>query len=171
MNIGLSDVIENVKQGREYALLGNYESSQVHYQGAIQQINRISSQLNDPDRVQQWQEVRSVGLMYRLDVKQTPKTNLKHPNYNVQIQRIVAIEYESVRDLQNILLDFKCDSRHSRLPNHRRDSHSLARSSALSMSMVSINSSGRPYVSPNNQDYWMANSRESSVLCAKNTTE
>lgn len=57
MNVSLADIIENTKLGREFALLGNYESSLVYYQGVLQQINRLISSINDPLRGQQWQEV------------------------------------------------------------------------------------------------------------------
>lgn len=57
MNVSLSDIIENTKLGREFALLGNYESSLVYYQSVLQQISRLISSISDPIRDQQWQEV------------------------------------------------------------------------------------------------------------------
>lgn len=66
MNIGLSDIIENTKLGREYALLGNYESSLVYYQGVLQQINRLILSINDQARGQQWQEVCESYLVHHL---------------------------------------------------------------------------------------------------------
>lgn len=58
-----------------------------------------------------------------------------------QIQRMVALEYENVRDLQATLLDFKCDNRNNRFIGSRQND--LSRSGGLSLSMVSINSSGQ----------------------------
>lgn len=116
MNIALSDIVENTRLGREYALLGNYESSLVYYQGVLQQINRLILSINDEARNQLWQE----------------------------IQKLIVLEFESVRNLQNILLDFKCDNRGNRLIESHRLNGNLIRSSGLSLSMVSINSSGQP---------------------------
>jgi len=58
MNIGLSEIIDNTRLGREFALLGNYESSLVYYEGVLQQISRLLGTINDHARAQQWQEVR-----------------------------------------------------------------------------------------------------------------
>lgn len=60
MNINLSDIIENTKLGRTYALLGNYESSLVHYQGVLQQINRLLASITEQGRIQIWKEVSKV---------------------------------------------------------------------------------------------------------------
>lgn len=114
MNVSLSEIVENTKLGREYALLGNYESSLVYYQGVLQQINRMISSITDHNRIQQWQE----------------------------IQRMIALECENVSDLQNVLLEFKCDNKNNRFVGQRQSN--LSKSSGLSMSMVSINSSGQP---------------------------
>lgn len=57
MSTNLSDIIENTKIGREYALLGNYESSLVYYQGVLQQINSLLVSLSDGTRIHLWQEV------------------------------------------------------------------------------------------------------------------
>lgn len=58
MNVSLSEIIENTKLGREFALLGNYESSMVYYQGVLQQISRMIASITDHNRGQLWQEVR-----------------------------------------------------------------------------------------------------------------
>lgn len=59
MNCNLHDIVENTKLGRTYALLGNYESSLIHYQGVLQQVNRLISTINEPERVHIWREVSS----------------------------------------------------------------------------------------------------------------
>lgn len=116
MSVALTDIVENTRLGREYALLGNYESSLVYYQGVLQQINRLILSINDEPRNQLWHD----------------------------IQRLIALECESVRDLQNILANFKCDNRNNRLIGHQtRQYGNLMRASGLSLSMVSINSSGQ----------------------------
>lgn len=63
------------------------------------------------------------------------------PIFRLQIQRLIALESENVRDLQNLLLDFKCDNKNNRLIGSRQIN--LSKSSGLSLSMVSINSSGQ----------------------------
>lgn len=54
---------------------------------------------------------------------------------------MIALECENVRDLQNVLLDFKCDNRNNRFLGSRQSN--LAKSNGLSLSMVSISSSGK----------------------------
>lgn len=114
MSAVLNDIIEDTKLGREYALLGNYESSLVYYHGVLQQINRLIGSIADENRIKLWRD----------------------------IQKLLAYECENVRDLQNILLDFKCDNRSNRLASGgNRYQSSLAKSSGLSLSMISISSS------------------------------
>lgn len=81
MSISIRDICENTKMAREYALLGNYETSLVYYQGVVQQIHRLLQTINDAIRKERWQ----------------------------QIQQQVAQEYESVKDIQNVLMDFKAE--------------------------------------------------------------
>lgn len=57
MNISVADICENTKMGREFALLGNYETALVYYQGVVQQIHRLLQSVNDPMRKERWQEV------------------------------------------------------------------------------------------------------------------
>lgn len=57
MNVSLSEIIENTRLGREYALLGNYESSLVYYQGVLQHVSRMIASITDHNRGQLWQEV------------------------------------------------------------------------------------------------------------------
>uniref|UniRef100_A0A668RX73 Katanin p60 subunit A1 n=1 Tax=Oreochromis aureus TaxID=47969 RepID=A0A668RX73_OREAU len=55
--MNLSDICDNAKKGREYALLGNYDSSIVYYQGVIQQIHKHCQSLRDPALTVRWQQV------------------------------------------------------------------------------------------------------------------
>jgi len=68
--------------GREYALLGNYETSLVYYQGVMQQIQKLLATIQDPTRKQKWQQVR----------------------------QDIAQEYEQVKDISSILASFKTDN-------------------------------------------------------------
>uniref|UniRef100_UPI00398F3FA3 katanin p60 ATPase-containing subunit A-like 1 n=1 Tax=Pristiophorus japonicus TaxID=55135 RepID=UPI00398F3FA3 len=56
--MSLAEIYDNVKKGREYALLGNYDSSMVYYQGVIQQIQKHSQSIRDPALKVKWQQVR-----------------------------------------------------------------------------------------------------------------
>uniref|UniRef100_F7FZD4 Multifunctional fusion protein n=3 Tax=Ornithorhynchus anatinus TaxID=9258 RepID=F7FZD4_ORNAN len=56
--MNLAEICDNAKKGREYALLGNYDSSMVYYQGVIQQIQRHCLSIRDPAVKGKWQQVR-----------------------------------------------------------------------------------------------------------------
>lgn len=56
--MNLAEICDNAKKGREYALLGNYDSSMVYYQGVIQQIQRHCQSVRDPAVKGKWQQVR-----------------------------------------------------------------------------------------------------------------
>ena len=57
MSASVAEICENIKMGREFALLGNYETSLVYYQGVVQQVHRLLQSVNDPMRRERWQEV------------------------------------------------------------------------------------------------------------------
>lgn len=58
VKMNLAEICDNAKKGREYALLGNYDSSMVYYQGVIQQIQRHCQSIRDPAVKGKWQQVR-----------------------------------------------------------------------------------------------------------------
>lgn len=92
MNISVADICQNTRMGRECALLGNYESAIVYYQGVIQQIHRLLQTISgDPMRKERWQ----------------------------QIQQELAQEYEYVKDIQMVLNGFRSDSHLERIPTSR----------------------------------------------------
>lgn len=57
-NMNVADICDNAKKGREFALLGNYDSSIVYYQGVIQQIHKHCQSLRDPALKVRWQQFR-----------------------------------------------------------------------------------------------------------------
>lgn len=59
LSMNLAEIGDNAKKGREYALLGNYDSSIVYYQGVIQQIHKHCQSLRDPALKVRWQQVSS----------------------------------------------------------------------------------------------------------------
>ncbi|XP_048351499.1 LOW QUALITY PROTEIN: katanin p60 ATPase-containing subunit A-like 1 [Sphaerodactylus townsendi] len=79
--MNLAEICDNAKKGREYALLGNYDSSMVYYQGVIQQIQRHCQSIRDPALKGKWQQVRQELLE----------------------------EYEQVKIIVNTLESFKID--------------------------------------------------------------
>ncbi|KAL4608543.1 katanin p60 ATPase-containing subunit A-like 1-like [Arapaima gigas] len=56
-NMNLTEICDNAKRAREYALLGNYDSSLVYYQGVMQQIHKHCQSLRDPALKVKWQQV------------------------------------------------------------------------------------------------------------------
>lgn len=50
-------ISENVKLAREYALLGNYDSAMVYYQGVLDQMNKYLYSVKDTYLQQKWQQV------------------------------------------------------------------------------------------------------------------
>uniref|UniRef100_A0A8C9VIV7 Katanin p60 ATPase-containing subunit A1 n=1 Tax=Scleropages formosus TaxID=113540 RepID=A0A8C9VIV7_SCLFO len=55
--MNLTEICDNAKRAREYALLGNYDSSMVYYQGVVQQIHKHCQSLRDPALKVKWQQV------------------------------------------------------------------------------------------------------------------
>lgn len=60
--MNLAEICDNAKKGREYALLGNYDSSMVYYQGVLQQIQRHCQSVRDPAVRGRWQQVGRVPV-------------------------------------------------------------------------------------------------------------
>lgn len=103
--MSLTEISDNTRHGREKALLGDYETSMVYYQGVIQQIHRLMGTIRDPERKKQWH----------------------------QIKYEIAQEYEQVKDINSTLQSFKTDLVHGangafgggrddfRLPDYRHE--------------------------------------------------
>lgn len=72
--MNLAEICDNAKKGREYALLGNYDSSMVYYQGVIQQIQRHCQSVRDPAVKGRWQQVRQELLEEYEQVKSIVST-------------------------------------------------------------------------------------------------
>ena len=64
----MAEICENTKMGREYALLGNYETSLVYYQGVLQQIQKMLTTIKEPTRKQKWQQVETSSAKKNLFV-------------------------------------------------------------------------------------------------------
>ncbi|XP_028393172.1 katanin p60 ATPase-containing subunit A1-like [Dendronephthya gigantea] len=77
----MDEIVENVKMAREYALLGNYDTSLVYFQGVLQQIQKYVVGIVDPVRKQKWHQIRQE----------------------------LAQEYEQVNDMNKTLNNFKKD--------------------------------------------------------------
>lgn len=79
MAVSISDICENTKMAREFALLSNYETASVYYQGVVQQIHKLLQTIKDPTRKQRWQ----------------------------QVQQQIAVEYEHLKEMITTLQMFK----------------------------------------------------------------
>ncbi|XP_072018917.1 katanin p60 ATPase-containing subunit A1-like [Amphiura filiformis] len=82
--MNVEEIGENTKMAREYALLGNYETSMVYYQGVIQQIQKMVTSIREPDRKHRWQKIRQE----------------------------LSQEYDHVKDINATLSSFKSDPVH-----------------------------------------------------------
>ncbi|XP_054825853.1 katanin p60 ATPase-containing subunit A1 isoform X1 [Eublepharis macularius] len=74
LSMSLVMISENVKLAREYALLGNYDSAMVYYQGVLDQINKYLSSVKDAYLQQKWQQVRQEISVEAKHVKDIMKT-------------------------------------------------------------------------------------------------
>jgi len=80
--MSLTEISDNTRTGRESALLGDYETSMVYYQGVIQQIHRLMGSIREPERKKMWSQLK---------------------------QEIVQ-EYEQVKEINSTLHSFKSES-------------------------------------------------------------
>ncbi|KAF5285272.1 hypothetical protein FQR65_LT13286 [Abscondita terminalis] len=82
MAISVREICDNVTLAREMSMLGNYESAEVYYEGSLQMINRLIVIIPEPNRKNKWQ----------------------------QVQRKVALEYDEVKSLKNMLQTLRIDT-------------------------------------------------------------
>jgi katanin p60 ATPase-containing subunit A1 len=79
----IKEVVQHIKEARQIALLGNYEASQLYYQGVLHEVQQLINSTNtDPSAPipkQQWQK------------------------YKKQLEN----EYEQIKELGNVILTFK----------------------------------------------------------------
>ncbi|KPJ18559.1 Katanin p60 ATPase-containing subunit [Papilio machaon] len=55
MAVSVGEICENTKLAREMALMGNYESALVYYEGTVQMIHRLLITIADTTRKSKWQ--------------------------------------------------------------------------------------------------------------------
>lgn len=78
--MSLSEIVENVKQARELALLGNYESSLTYYSVGLAQLKKFTVSISEANRKQQWQTVSFVvyrclsNILYIVKASDIPVT-------------------------------------------------------------------------------------------------
>ncbi|KOB69168.1 Katanin p60 ATPase-containing subunit A1 [Operophtera brumata] len=58
MAVSVGEICENTKLAREMALMGNYDSAMVYYEGTVQMIHRLLTTIADPTRKSKWQLVQ-----------------------------------------------------------------------------------------------------------------
>jgi len=63
MAVSINEICENTKLAREMALMGNYETSGVYYEGVVQQMHRLLITISEPTRKGKWQLVSSETYM------------------------------------------------------------------------------------------------------------
>ncbi|XP_074804690.1 katanin p60 ATPase-containing subunit A1 isoform X2 [Natator depressus] len=74
LSMSLVMISENVKLAREYALLGNYDSAMVYYQGVLDQMNKYLYSVKDTYLQQKWQQVWQEISVEAKHVKDIMKT-------------------------------------------------------------------------------------------------
>lgn len=110
----LAEICDNATKGREYALLGNYDSSAVYYQGVLQQIHKHCQSLRDPALKVQWQQVtphRSVREMSKpcvvFNASLFPCWRCTFPLCCEQVRTELTEEYKQVKAIVAALESFK----------------------------------------------------------------
>ena len=74
MAVSINEICENTKLAREMALIGNYDTSGVYYQGVVQQIHRLLATIADATRKAKWQIVQHQIVEEFEKVKATSST-------------------------------------------------------------------------------------------------
>lgn len=59
-NISTQEICENTKLAREMALVGNYDSAGIYYEGVTQMLNKLLITLHDPIKKGKWTMVSSL---------------------------------------------------------------------------------------------------------------
>lgn len=77
--MSFTQIDSDCKLAREYALLGNYDTAMVYYQGVLQEIQKLLTSVHENDRKQKWSQVRTQ----------------------------INVEYEHVKDISAVLASFK----------------------------------------------------------------
>lgn len=88
----LNELCENAKLGREYALLGNYDTALVYYQGVLQQLQKHLNLLKNQSLKSRWQQIRQE----------------------------YSQEYENVKGISNTLSSFKSVGDYPRSIRHAK---------------------------------------------------
>ena len=79
----IKEVVEHIREARQSALLGNYEASQLYYQGVLHEVQKLINASNlDPSQPipkQQWQKYK----------------------------KLLESEYEQIKEIGNVIVTFK----------------------------------------------------------------
>ncbi|KAM9704121.1 katanin p60 ATPase-containing subunit A1 [Menidia menidia] len=123
--MSLQEISENVKLAREYALLGNYRSASVLYQGLLEQIQKYMYTVRDSSFQQRWQQLwqeiseenqQVQDIMSTLENFQLDATPTKPSSLDDCERRVIPVEQRHspcpVRRPANPYKD-------SKPPNHR----------------------------------------------------
>lgn len=125
-HMDLLEICHNATKGREFALLGNYDSSQVYYEGVLQQIHKHGQTLGDTAIKVKWQQVRplwpsdrripkavtpiclpaSTPLCTRIRLSSSSSCVLFLP-YCEQVRLALTEEYKQVKAIMTTLDSFK----------------------------------------------------------------
>ncbi|KAM6991821.1 katanin p60 ATPase-containing subunit A1 isoform 2-T2 [Tautogolabrus adspersus] len=128
--MSLREISENVKLAREYALLGNYSSASVLYQGLLEQIKKYVYTVRDSSVQQRWQQLwqeiseesRQVqDIMSTLENFQLDTTPAKPSNHDdcdirpvhVEQRRVSNVNKDSKSSNNRLSVAVRAQQRHS----------------------------------------------------------
>ncbi|BFZ03250.1 hypothetical protein BsWGS_06290 [Bradybaena similaris] len=101
--MSLAEIHENTKKARENALLGNYDSSEVFYQGVVLDIQRFIPTLRDPERKRVWQQLKqdiSKELQHVKDIMVTLRSFRGESPYSPQLAN-PGLDHGFIHDLHD----------------------------------------------------------------------
>lgn len=117
--MSLREISENVKLAREYALLGNYSSASVLYQGLLEQINKYVYTVRDGSLQQRWQQVHH-NTTTTLAEERCCVCVLWHGGCWSQLWQEISEENRNVLDIMSTLENFQLDPAPTK-PSNQQD--------------------------------------------------
>lgn len=117
--MSLRELSENVKLAREYALLGNYSSASILYQGLLEQIKKYQYTVKDSSFQQRWQQV-NVALITNLIItmRMFCMPFLCCLCLFSQLWQEISEESRQVQDIMWTLENFQLDTTPAKPTNH-----------------------------------------------------
>lgn len=92
-----NEICDNITLAREMSMLGNYESAEVYYEGSLQMISQLILMIQEPTRKNKWQQVqKKVALEY--DNLKSLKNMLQSLRLETSVEVPIGVRRSSIRD-------------------------------------------------------------------------